>query len=431
MFYLVLILLLLAACSRQQRETVTFMTFGDPTEQAAYQELVDAFMEKYPDIDIEVTHIPSQGDYRTRLATDYAAGTPPDVSLMNYRHMAAFAAKDLLTPLTEYLNESEIIQPADFYPVALEAFNWRGELMCLPQNISSLVVYYNQDLFDAAGLPYPADTYPADKYPADDWTWDEFLATAVALTKDTNSDGQIDQYGLGIAPILFRVAPFVWQNGGVIVDDEANPTALLLDVYPASEALAWFTALQTEYHVVPDRVAEASQDSESRFVAGSTAMFLDSRRGTPSYREIESFTWDVAPLPRGKQEAGVLHSDGYCLSSVAANKEAAWQFIEFANSPEGQTIVAQSGRTVPSLMAVAESPAFLDPTKPPAHSRVWLDTADTLRQVPLISTWMEIENTASEEIERAFYGDISPQDAGENARLRTQEYFLLGETAGP
>ncbi|NJN54530.1 MAG: hypothetical protein HC804_07120 [Anaerolineae bacterium] len=60
-----------------------------------------------------------------------------------------------------------------------------------------------------------------------------------------------------------------------------------------------------------------------------------------------------------------------------------------------------------------------------------MDTAVTLHQVPLISTWNEIESTASEEIERAFYGDISPLDAGENARQRTEEYFLLGEKAVP
>jgi multiple sugar transport system substrate-binding protein len=292
--HLFFLLVLLAACTGQEPAKVTFMVFGDPAERAAYQALVDAFTEKYPDIDIEVTHIPSQGDYRTRLATDYAAGTPPDVSLMNYRHIAGFAAKDLLTPLTTYLHESELIQPGDFFPIAIEAFTWRGELMCLPQNISSLVVYYNQDLFDAAGLPYPAD----------DWTWDEFVATAVALTKDTDGNGQIDQYGLGVDPILFRLAPFVWQNGGVVVDDNTNPTTLFLDVFPGSEALEWFAALQTEHHVVPDRIAATAQDSESRFVAGTTAMFLDSRRGTPSYREIESFTWDVAPLPHGKQTAG-------------------------------------------------------------------------------------------------------------------------------
>jgi multiple sugar transport system substrate-binding protein len=184
--------------------------------------------------------------------------------------------------------------------------------------------------------------------------------------------------------------------------------------------------LRQVYGVVPDRVEEAAQDSESRFVAGTTAMFLNSRRGTPTYREIEGFVWDVAPLPRNRERAGVLHSDAYCLSSTTANKEAAWTFIEFANSFEGQTIVAGSGRTVPSLMAVAESEAFLDPTQLPARSRVWLDTASTIRLVPIISTWEEIESIASEEIERAFYGDISVEEAAGLIDTRTEEYFRLG-----
>ena len=136
-------------------------------------------------------------------------------------------------------------------------------------------------------------------------------------------------------------------------------------------------------------------------------MYLNSRRGTPTYREAAAFDWDVAPLPRGQEAAGVLHSDAYCLSAAAPNKEAAWKFIEFANSPEGQAIVARSGRTVPSLIAVAESGAFLDPAAKPARSRVFLDTIPDLQLVPLLSTWEEIETTASEEIERSFYGDIS------------------------
>lgn len=418
--FFVLVGLLLTACRGPQQTAITFLVFGDPAERQAYQTLVNTFSEKYPAITVQMTHVPSQGDYRTRLATNYAAGTPPDISFMNYRHYAAFAAKGLLEPLTPYLAKSQVIQTDDFFPIAIDAFTWRGQLMCLPQNISSLVVYYNQDLFDAAGLPYPPDA----------WTWADFLATAVALTKDTDGDGQLDQYGLGVEPSIQRLAPFVWQNQGQVVDDPANPLRLFIDVFPASEALAWFVALQTEHHVVPDRVAEAAQDSESRFIAGTTAMFLNSRRATPSFREITAFTWDVAPLPRGKQTAGVLHSDGYCLSSTAQNKEAAWTFIEFANSPEGQTIVAQTGRTVPSLTAVAASPAFLDPTRPPARSRVWLDTAAALRLVPIISTWEEIESIADEEIERAFYGDTTPLRAAESARIRTEEYFLLGEKPG-
>jgi multiple sugar transport system substrate-binding protein len=158
-------------------------------------------------------------------------------------------------------------------------------------------------------------------------------------------------------------------------------------------------------------------------------MYLNSRRGTPAYREIESFTWDVAPLPVGKTRAGILHSDAYCLSTTSKMKGAAWRFIEFANSPEGQTIIAGSGRTVPSLISIAESPAFLDPDRSPSRASVFLDNADLIRRVPVISTWEEIEDIASQEIERAFYEDIEVREAARLAVLRTDEYFNLARYA--
>lgn len=414
-------MLLTAACSAGKAPTtISFMTSGDPAERDAYLALVGAFEEVHPEIDVEVTHIPSDREYRTRLATDFAAGTPPDVTLMNYRRIAGFAAKGLLEPLGSYLDESDLITAKDFYPVAIEAFNWEGTVMCIPQNISNLVVYYNQDLFDAAGLAYPAD----------DWTWDEFLQTAVALTKDLDGDGVTDQYGLGTDPSLYRLSAFVWQNGGVIVDDVDNPTRLTLTRFPSQQALQWFVDLRQVHGVTTGREEEASLDSESRFIAGTLGLYLNSRRSTPTFREIETFAWDVAPMPRGKETASMLHSDAYCLSSVAENKDAAWTFIEFANSVTGQTIVAGTGRTVPSLVSVAESDAFLNPDQSPSRSHVFLDQIPYLRRVPVISTWEEIEGTADEEIERAFYGDITAEEAARLADQRTEEYFLTGISAG-
>ena len=392
------------------------MVFGDPAEYAAYQALVAAFEIDNPEIDVELSHIPSPGDYRTKLATDFAAGAPPDVALLSYRRLGAFAAANQLAPLGPYLDGSDLIGRADFYPITLAAFTWQGEVLCIPQNISSLVVYYNRDLFAAAGVSEPADG----------WTWDEFVVAAMVLTRDADGDGAPEQYGLGVEPSLYRLAPFVWQNDGRLVDDPAYPTQLGLTRAPSLAALEWFVALQTVHSVVPDRFAEAAIDSETRFVQGTTAMYLNSRRGTPTYRESAAFDWDIAPLPRGVAAAGVLHSDAYCLAATADDKEAAWRFIEFANSPAGQTIVARSGRTVPSLVAVAESNAFLDPAARPARSRVFLDTVVDLQMVPLLSTWEEIEATASEEIERAFYGDISAEEAAILARDRTEEYFALG-----
>lgn len=397
---------------------VSFMVFGDPAELAAYQSLTAAFEGEHPEIDLELIHIPSPSDYRLRLGTDFAAGAPSDVVLINYRRYAPFAAMGVLESLAPYLRESDVIDAADFFAEASDPFRWRGQLMCIPQNISSLVVYYNKDLFDAAGLAYPED----------DWTWGDFLETASALTIDHDGDGRTDQYGLGTEASIFRVAPFIWQNGGelVVLGDGDRPILLALDSRAAREAIEWFVDLQVAHGVVPDAINEAAEESERRFLNGRTAMFLNSRRGVPTYRRIDGFDWDVAALPRKEQAAGILHSDAYCMAAATEDKDAAWTFIEFANSPAGQAIVARSGRTVPSLIEVAESEAFLDPEAKPANSRVFLDTVPTLRGVPVMATWVDVEELVGDELERALFG-VAPVDEVITAMIERTRPFFLGE----
>lgn len=414
-FVVVIFALVLSACqpSPSASGKISFMVFGDPAELAAYQTLVDSFRLKFPDIQVEMIQIPGQSDYRKRLSADIAAGTPADVVLINYRRYGAFANSGALEPLGKYLEKSTLIKESDFYPQAIQPYKWKGELMCIPQNISSLVVYYNKDLFNQAGVPYPAAG----------WTWDDFLNTAKALTKDVDNDGNTDQFGVGIEASLIRLAPFIWQAGGEIVDDEVDPFTLMLDTSEALDAGKFFMDLQTEYHVVPNAEQEASESSESRFINGTLAMFFDSRRGVPNYRESAKFDWDVATLPQNKTQATILHADAYCLPSASKNKDAAWAFIEYANSVEGQTIIAGTGRTVPSLISVANSPAFLDPNARPANSKVFLDVIPTIRALPVHPNWAEIEDTASAEIARGFYGETDAYDAMLRAVQRTKEYF--------
>lgn len=397
---------------------VSFMVFGHPAEKAAFEELVKSFLAGHPGAPLTLTHIPSADDYRRRLALDFAGGRAPDVMLMNYRRYLAFAAKDMLEPLGPRLDASKTLKPADFFPEALEPFTLGDVLMGIPQNVSSLVVYYNRKRFEEAKVPTPKA----------DWTWDDFLDTAKRLTDK-------GRYGLGVQPLLIRLAPFVWQNGGELAvphpDSEkklvfswaSTPMKPAFDLPATRQAMQWFVELQTKHHVVPSRVEEESQDSEARFMSGSTAMFLDSRRAVPSFREIQGFEWDVAPLPRGKKQASILHADGYFVSATSRNKDLAWSFVEFANSPEGQTIMARTGRTVPSLRSVAQSPAFLDAKVPPASSRVWLDAVPVMRPLPVMDTWDEVEGLANREIERAFYGDVSVGEAADHIQTLSKEYF--------
>lgn len=392
---------------------VSFMIFGDVAEKAAYEQLVAEFQKQQPQIVVNLIHIPSQGDYLKRLGADFAAGTPPDVMLMNYRRYADFAAKGALEPLGPYLAVSTTIKQADFYPSAIDPFTWNGVITCIPQNVSSLVVYYNKDLFAEAGLATPKAG----------WSWDDFVSTAQALTKDTDGDGRSDQFGIGSEISLLRLAPFIWQNNGTLIDDAAAPARLTLDTPAAREAFQWFVDLQVKYHAAPDAAAEASESSERRFLNGRLGMFLNSRRGTPTYREISSFDWDVAPLPAGRAQASVLHADGYCMASASKNKQSTWAFIEYANSVAGQTIVAKSGRTVPSLRSVAESEAFLDPSAKPQTSRVFLDVINDIRPVPVMEHWADIEELASAELSRAFYGEATVDEAIRTAEERTLPFF--------
>ncbi len=405
--------LLLGGCGKAQEKTVSFMIFGEPAEVDAYQTLVKAFQARYPNIHVDLRSVASQSDYLKQLVTAFSAGAQPDVMLLNHRRVPQFAAQQGLEPLGAYLNKSRVLRADDLYPQALEAYEWDGKTWCIPQNASSLVVYYNRALFDAAHLASPAAG----------WTWEDFLQAARALTRDLDGDGKTDQYGVGVSAEIMRLAPFIWQNGGELLDNSDMPTKLALDSPEALAAFQWFVDLQVKHHVAPDAAAEKAEASETRFMNGRLGMYFNSRRTVTTFRTIAGLDWDVAPLPEGAEVASILHSDGYCMAAGAKDKEAAWTFIEFANAAEGQKIMAGTGRTVPSLRQVAESSAFLDPQQRPAHSQVFLDVIPSVRYMPMLPQWPAIEEAASREIERAFYGQATVKEAVTTAISQTLPFF--------
>jgi multiple sugar transport system substrate-binding protein len=393
---------------------ITFLTNEDPDGLQGYKDIVTAFNKIQPDVKVTLNNIPDANDFLKRIAADFAAKTPPDVFVINYRRFGQFAIKGVLEPIDVYLAKSQTIKTTDFYPNAFDAFKFRDKPYCIPQNLSSLEIYYNKKLFTAANVPMPKAG----------WTWADFLKAARALTKDTNGDGKPDQYGVSTAPQLIRLAPFIWAHGGELVDDAVKPTKLMLDMGAGLEAFKWFVELQTKEHVVPSKADEASESSQARFQKGTLAMFFQSRVVTPELRQtIKDFEWDVAPMPSDKNTATILHSDGYCMTSAAKNKEAAWVFIEFANGAEGQKTIVTSGRTVPSLKSVAESALFLNPSASPVNSKVYLDMAPNIRRVPVLTTWLEVEDVVNKEIKRAFYGDASVEEAAQAAVQNTLSYF--------
>ncbi len=397
--------------------SIQFLVFGEPEELRAYRDIITAFKDEAPEIDVQLVEASDRSDLIARLSTSIAGGNPPDVFLLNYRFYGQFAAKEALEPIAERFESSDVFAPEDFYEQALEAFRWDGEQMCIPQNISSLVVYYNRTMFREEGVSEPETG----------WQWRDMIEKARALTKDNDGDGTVDVYGLGVEASIIRLAPFVWSNGGEIVDDLESPTRFTLDAVEATDAMGEFFALQRVYGVIPTEEELESEDDESRFLNGRSAMVLSSRRSTPVFRTITDFDWDIAPLPILERPAGILHSDAYCLTAGSENKDAAWRFVEFALGPEGQRIAAGTGRTVPSLKDVANSDAFLGSDAKPANSRVFLDTIPLIQRVPNISTWPEIEDATAGIFEVAMYDDLPPTVIAQQVDEATRQLFARAE----
>lgn len=402
-----------AATPDDDRATeLTLLLFGGPEEIAGYERLAAAVEDAEPDIELTISPVPNQDELLARLSTSFAGGQPPDLFLINFRKYGQFVEQGAIAPVQPYLDASEVLSEDDFVEPPMEAFRFDGEnLACQPQNVSSLVAYVNLDLFAAAGVEVPTDG----------WSWDEFVVAAEQLTGD-------GVYGLGTEASIIRLAPFVWSNGGDVVDDPGDPTRLTLAEGPAREAYDFFLDLALVHEVVPPDAEVQSEDHESRFLRGGLGMYLGSRRSTPTLRTITGFDWDVVPLPvaPGGEPVTVLHSDAYCIAAGTGNEDAAWRVIEFAMSAEGQRILAETGRTVPSRLDVLDGPGFLDPDQPPASAEVFADNARIARATPHVATWLQVEKAVDDVLEAAFLGRIDREEALTRMQELSTQLFAGG-----
>jgi multiple sugar transport system substrate-binding protein len=402
-------LLVLAACTSdddpppESATTVSVWVSGDPEETQAFVDVAEAFEASQDAIDVDLVVIAERDDLIARLSTSLAGGEPPDLFLMNYRYLGQFEAKGAIEPVGPYLDGSSALSAGDFYPEAMSVFQSDGVQTCMPQNVSSLVTYYNVDLFEQAGVAPPTAG----------WTWTDMTKKATELTQDTDGDGTVDVYGMGTDVEIIRLAPFVWSNGGDMVDDPEQPTRFAIGSLRAIQPIQAFLDLRGVLGVTPTDEEAESADFETRFLEGSLAMMMESRKAVPAFRTITDFEWDVAPLPVHRQPATILHSDAYCMTAGAEHPDEAWRYLEFALGPQGQRIAAATGRTVPSLREVAESEAFLDPEQPPASSQVFLDNIPSIQAVPHIETWPEIEDVVNALLEEAYYEPAGRGEAGE------------------
>ena len=197
---------LLSGCSADHADesgpvTITYTNFiSNGGNEENLQTIVDAFEKENPDITVEVTTLP-YADYFTALQTDLAAGTGVDVFDIEYANYAPYQANGVLRRARRVEN------PDAYKQSLLEAYSTDGTQYALPSSFSTVVLYYNKDLFDAAGLDYPTA----------DWTWADEQAAAEKLT-----DEAAGVWGDHQPVSFYEFYKALAQNGGEFLDDRRH-----------------------------------------------------------------------------------------------------------------------------------------------------------------------------------------------------------------
>jgi multiple sugar transport system substrate-binding protein len=253
--------------------------------------------------------------------------------------------------LDPFLDADTSIDKDDFYPLVMETFEAQGLTWGLPGMVIINLIEFNKDLFDAAGIDYPATG----------WTMDEFLEIAVAMTE---GEGDSKQYGY--MSELFEpsdMLTIVDRLGADLVNDSADPPALNFLDPDTVEAIRWYVGLTTEHGVKPILLTDllgaaltAIQEQQAILDQGRVAMWVNSTFSVDfGSEEDNGERTGAVPLPVAtgeNQGSGFSSATGYFISAETESRQACWEWIKFLTEQSGL------GNGLPARQEVAEADAY-------------------------------------------------------------------------
>ena len=335
------------ATAQSPTRAIEYSIWGDPAELASQQAVVNGFMAKHPDITVHVT-VSDWDTYWDKLQTGLAGGDAPDVFAMDGPLYPDYQSRGALMDLSPYITRDNFDLTA-LADAGVADFTTPDGQFGLPRDLNVVALYYNKDMFDAAGLAYPDAT----------WTWDTLVEAGKKLTLDTNGDGQTDQWGFYTETTDMENywSSLVWQNGGDIVSADHTKTLL-----GSAQAIGGIQQLQdliyTHKIMPPPQVSLGLGDA---FEQKQAAMEANGSWLVPTHLAA-GINLGIAPLPAGPAGAATsINPTGVVVANTTKEPDAAWEFVKYMVGPEAQTQLMQLKSAVPvdkSVLAGPYSTAF-------------------------------------------------------------------------
>lgn len=309
---------------------ITYSYWGTPDEAASVQSVADKFNAENPGIEVEVMAIPSE-EYVTKLNTMATADSLPDCGIMSEAGVLDFADKGLLADI------SSMYEGAASMPLDCITFKSEGTPVAYSAANEILLMYYNKDMFDAAGLEYPSATEPM--------SWDEFVDTAKKLTLDANGNDatseafdpdNITQYGCVVDNWTWQLEVWALSNGGRwFSEDGKNCT---INDSKVAESIQKVADLYLVDHVMPYNAGLEDNGIQRSIATGTVAMATGGawNVGTclATARDEEGLNYGVAPLPYMEEKVTICTGGPQVVFSQSEHPDEAMQFIKWYTKEE-------------------------------------------------------------------------------------------------
>ncbi|HEX5689806.1 MAG TPA: sugar ABC transporter substrate-binding protein [Roseiflexaceae bacterium] len=382
---------------------------GDAAEQKVYEELNTLVNTQLASKNIKATYdpAPNQG-YFEKIQTELAAGNAPDIFWVGGVNTADFVNTGQILDLKPLMDKDSSFKIGDLYENVIGEVTRDGKIYGLPRDISTMVTYYNADMFKAAGLPTPKELSEQGK-----WNWDTLLDSAKKLT-----DSSKQQYGLGFGNWWGPAwGYFTNAAGGSLYN--ADKTACALNTPEAQAGAKFVSDLYQQKLIVP-----GDQDGEALFSAGKVAMYFNGRWFAPGVRTNAKFAWDVAEMPQGKSKTTWLFWGPYMINAKTANSDAAWEVLKVLTSSEATGKVAALGTNIPPRKDQAAVDAFLKAT-PPENNQAYLTGVEyAALEAPLwAGSWADYSSGIQKVWDQMIAGQITPEEFGKQACDTTTAAF--------
>jgi ABC-type glycerol-3-phosphate transport system substrate-binding protein len=381
--------------SSTEKQVISIWTLqqADVNIQEAQKNAAKSFEEQF-NAEVQITSFP-YAQLRDKMLAAVAGNEGPDILLLDQIWVAQYAAANYVIPLDDYLANSDI-KAEDYFKGAWGAGSYQNKTYAIPFDVGVwAVLYYNKDMFAAAGLD-------PEKPPV---TWDEFMDYGTKLT--ANGKFGTSNWGSGGDSVNCMTNAFTVAAGGALLDDTGKK--ILINEEAGVKALEFWAGLSKISP--PGTVGKTEEDAFTLFTSGQTAMAMYGEWGQDTIAtRSPDLNYGVAnlPMPEGGESVGTFGGFNLAINAKSKNKDLAWEFIKYSTNEENQKAI--------TMLTPAHTKAASDylnqKRKFPDIIYKQLTTA-TYR--PNVANYPEIADLQIQATQKVMTGDSSAKDALQEA----------------